>query len=155
MASCWPPPIVSPEYFCNLDANLMRLDHLQRAELNKGTVDFIVPEEYWASPPPLSLIPSYYFVEPPSCVPRKPQPMNYMFAFDVSLEAVRSGFLRTSCNSLHDMLYGRTEEDGSVVGSCFPAESHVAILTFDKSLHFYNLSVSVNRNLMLGCANLI
>ncbi|KIM91651.1 hypothetical protein PILCRDRAFT_94365 [Piloderma croceum F 1598] len=140
---------VSPEYFCNLDVNLMRLDHLQRPELNKGTVDFIVPEEYWANPPPLSLMPSYYFVEPPSSAPRKPQPMNYMFAFDVSLEAVRSGFLRTSCNSLHDMLYGRTEEDGSVAESCFPAESHVAILTFDKSLHFYNLSSHLMRAPMM------
>jgi hypothetical protein len=131
--------IVSPAYFCNLDTNLMRLDRLQRPELNKGTVDFIVPEDYWASPPPLSLTRSYSSIEPSSSVPRKPQSMNYLFAFDVSLEAIHSGFLQTACNSLREMLYGRAD-DG--IEPCFPAESHVAIVTFDKSLYFYNLSVS-------------
>jgi protein transport protein SEC24 len=136
------PSVVSPDYFCNVDVNLMRLDHLQRPELNKGTVDFIVPEEYWASPPPLPLTPSYYSVEPPSSTPRKPQSMNYLFAFDVSLEAVQSGFLRTACTSLRDMLYGRTDAAADGMDPCFPTASHIAILTFDRSLHFYNLSVS-------------
>lgn len=135
------PSVVLPEYFCNLDANLMRLDHLQRPEFNKGTIDFIVPQEYWANPPLPSLTPSYYSVEPLSPAPRKPQVMNYLFAFDISLEAVQSGFLRTACTALRDMLFGRTDDDDGVIEPCFPTGSHIAILTFDRSLHFYNLSV--------------
>lgn len=125
---------VIPEYFSNLDANMSRLDHQQRPELNRGTVDFIVPEEYWASPPPLSLTPSYITTEPPSSRPRQPKPINYLFAFDVSAEAIRSGFLKSACDSLFSILYDALP--------CFPAECHVGILTFDRTLHFHNLSVS-------------
>lgn len=136
--------VVSTEFFCNLDANLMRLDHLQRPELNKGTVDFVVPEAYWANPPPISLTPSYYSVDGPSTTPRKPQSMNYMFILDVSMEAVQSGFLRTSCNSIRKSLYGWSADDGVEREPCIPRESHVGILAFDSALYFYNLSVSTS-----------
>lgn len=67
--------------------------------------------------------------------------MNYVFALDVSYESAQSGFLRTSCDALRDMLYGRNNDSG-VVEPCFPVESQIAIVAFDKTLHFYNLSVS-------------
>lgn len=133
--------LVSAEYFCNLDANFLRLDHAQRPELNKGTVDFAVSdaEAYWAPHPPERINPSYISVEPPPASPastlgREPKPMDYLFAFDVSIDAVSSGFLRTACESLKEILYG---ED-----SCFPSECRVGILAFHSELHFYDLSVS-------------
>ena len=122
----------------------MRLDHLQRPELNKGTVDFIVPEAYWAPPPPISLTPSYCSVDDPSTTLRKPQSMNYIFILDVSTEAVQSGFLRTSCNSILKGLYGWSADDGVGREPCIPEESYVGILAFDSALHFYNLSVSIS-----------
>ncbi|KZP33786.1 hypothetical protein FIBSPDRAFT_772693 [Athelia psychrophila] len=137
---------VTPEYFSNLDANLTRLDHQQHPELNIGTVDFAVPEEYWANPPALSLTPSYVSAEPPSSKPRKPQPMNFLFAFDVSSEAIRSGFLRSACDSLRDILYG--------AAPCFPAECHIAILTFDQTLHFHNLSARLSQASMMVVSDL-
>ncbi|KAF7975377.1 hypothetical protein HWV62_9713 [Athelia sp. TMB] len=137
---------VVSEYFSNLDANLMRLDHQQHPELQRGTVDFIVPEEYWANPPPLSLTPSYIPVEPPSSLPRKPQPMIYLFAFDVSGEAIRSGLLQSACDSLLDILYGAT--------ACFPAECLLAILTYDQNLHFYNLSANLEQAPMMVVSDL-
>lgn len=129
---------VASEYFCNLDANFLRLDHLQRPELNKGTVDFAVSEEYWTPQPPPSIRPLYYSVVPqPTAGVRKPQPMDYVFVFDVSQEAVRSGFLKTACAVLLAALFG----DGESIPSCFPQESRIAILAFDRTLQFYNLSV--------------
>jgi protein transport protein SEC24 len=121
---------------------MLRLDHLQRPELNKGTVDFAVSEEYWATsaPPRLSMI--YHSLEPPVLgSSRPPEPMRYVFAFDVSADAVESGFLGAACSSLLTVLYGTTQEDGVVVPPCFPQDSPVAFVSYDRDLHFYNLSV--------------
>ncbi|KAK0473732.1 hypothetical protein IW261DRAFT_1503103 [Armillaria novae-zelandiae] len=130
---------VSAEYFCNLDENGNRMDRLQRPELLAGTVDFAVPDEYWASHPPVGLTRPYFSTEPPPTGIRQPQPLNYVFAFDVSSEAVQSGFLQTACNALVMILYGGVDEEGMPLDSCFPPESQIAIFTFDRGIHFYDL----------------
>lgn len=136
--------LVSQEYFSNLDSNFMRLDHANRPELNKGTVDFVVEsDEYWAPPPLPKLTPTYFSPEPPPPTPRKPVPLHYLFALDVSINAVESGFLQSVCGILLDVLYGGTAADGSTFESCFPQGCRLGILTFDQTLHFYNLSVRV------------
>ncbi|CCL98759.1 uncharacterized protein FIBRA_00764 [Fibroporia radiculosa] len=155
---CTHETAVAPEYFCNLDANLTRLDHLQRPELNKGTVDFVVPEEYWAPHSPLRMEPLFQSVMPlPTSGRRQPQPMNYIFAFDVSLEAVQSGFTHSACSSLLDLLYSQSESgtEGHQGDSCLPAESKICIVTFDRTLHFYDLSVRLNLHLAPPIATLM
>ena len=138
--------IVAPEYYCALDAGLLRLDHLQRPELNKGTVDFAVPDEYWAPHPPPAIRPLYYSMSPdPSTSRRKPAAMDYVFAFDVSQEAVRLGFLHIACNVLLELLYGRDD-----VLPCFPPSSRISILAYDRTLQFYNLSVSLFHESLYG-----
>ena len=138
--------LVSQEYFSNLDANFMRLDHANHPELNKGTVDFVVEsDEYWASPPLPKLAPTYFTPEPPPSTPREPVPLHYLFVLDVSLNAVESGFLQSVCSILLDVLYGGTATDGSTFEPCFPQGCKVGILTFDQTLHFYNLSVRVSQ----------
>ena len=115
----------------------MRLDHLQRPELSKGTIDFIVPDEYWACEPPPNLNPSYAPVGSPDRTQcRTPQPMNYVFAFDTSVDAVKSGFLRCSCDTLRTILYQETE-DGVVCR--LPAGSQIAIVSYDSVLNVYKL----------------
>ena len=138
--------VVAPEYFCNLDANMTRLDHLQRPELNKGTVDFAVPKEYWAPHPEPRIEALYQPVVPTSTLEgtRPPEPMRYVFAFDVSQEAMKSGFTRTACLQLLDILYGYDAHDGTRVESCFPARSQVCIISYDRAIQFYDLSVRMH-----------
>jgi protein transport protein SEC24 len=136
--------IVSSEYFCNLDGRSMRLDHLQRPELNQGTFDFTVPKEYWAANPSETLTSPFYSVEPRPSGPRAPMPINYVFLFDVSHEAVQSGFLQVACACIRTILFGGILQDGSSVDPCFPSESSLAILTFDQTIHFYDLLVRSN-----------
>lgn len=115
----------------------MRLDHLQRPELNKGTVDFLVPDEYWAIEPPPNLNPSYVSIGPSKTTQhRTPQPMNYVFAFDVSVDVVKSGFLKCSCDALRTILYQETEEG---VTCRLPPGSQIAIISYDCVLNVYKL----------------
>lgn len=115
----------------------MRLDNLQRPELNKGTVDFLVPDEYWAIEPPPNFNPSYTSIGPSNKRQhRQPQPMNYVFAFDISVDSVRSGFLRSSCDALRAVLYRETEEG---VVCKLPAGGKIAIISYDCVINVYKL----------------
>ncbi|KAF8183126.1 sec24-related protein [Pholiota molesta] len=143
---------VSSEYFCNLDADHLRLDHLQRPELNKGTVDFDVTsaEEYWARNPPPHIAQPYASVEGPPQGPRQPTPLDYVFAFDVSNESIASGFLQSSCDSLKAILYGTVDANGSVEHPKFPPTSKLAVITFNHNLHFYDFASEVTQMLVVG-----
>jgi len=63
---------VDPGYICNLDMNGRRLDLDQRPELRSGTTEFAVPKEYWS---------------------KTPAPVAFVFAIDVSWNAIQSGML--------------------------------------------------------------
>lgn len=139
---------VIPEYFCNIDANSLRLDHLQRPELNKGTVDFAVTSEYWATNPPPRLVPSFFSLEPIEAGPRPPKAMNYVFVIDVSMQSVQSGFLAATCQSIRTSLFGTEGEE-----ACWNESCQLCIITFDRTLHFYNLSVSWNCGDPTLCTN--
>ncbi|PWN51749.1 hypothetical protein IE53DRAFT_367801 [Violaceomyces palustris] len=90
---------------------------------------------------------------------RAPRPMTYFFAIDVSYSAVRSGALRSSLESIRETLYGPKakeegadgEDSGEVPTSGFglPHGSRVAIMTFDRALHFYNLSTNLDQAQMM------
>ncbi|KIY47838.1 vWA-like protein [Fistulina hepatica ATCC 64428] len=123
---------VSTEYFCNLDGNMRRLDQDQRSELNKGTVDFIVSEEYWATnrPPPISS--PFSSLLPPPSGSRQPQPMKFVFILDVSHHSVETGFLHSACAVLRSVLFDENR--------IFPVASEVAFITCDGTIQFYDLS---------------
>ncbi|CAO1626197.1 unnamed protein product [Parajaminaea phylloscopi] len=231
---CGTPTEVSPDYFCNLDTSGRRADFDQRVELQRGTVEFVVPKEYWAiqSKPPASVMlpvaPALadtataklsplpdpnsqqdgadgaggfagstmgltgqggqaakaatkaasdalgnLAMGPGKATVRAPRPLTYFFAIDVSYSAVRSGSLRAATDSIREALYGPREANGtngqgaeadgaeaststapSPAGFGLPHGSRVAFLTFDRALHFYNLSAELDSAQMLVVADI-
>lgn len=134
---------VVPEYFSNLNPlsqPMRRLDHEQRPELNLGTVDFVAPEDYWAARPAERLEPSFVSLPGPSTrAARAPVPLHYVFAIEVTAEAVESGFTHAACEAIRSALYDEPR---------VPL-THVAIITFDREICFYNVSPQLGQPHML------
>lgn len=138
--------LVPLEYFATLEVSGQRVDHASRPELNHGTIDFIVPKEYWAQPPPPRLLssaddpvtspskatflPNLQHPPPPS---RKPTPLHVLFAIDVSAESVSSGLTQSMCAVLKQCIFAADSE--LVV-------KNIGIIAYDaKAVYFFDLSV--------------
>ena len=130
---CAFPNDVPPEYFAPTDPSGARVDRDQRPELRLGTVEFMVPREYWA---------------------KEPVPLRHLFVLDVSQEAVNRGWLEAVCDGILGALYGDGEgeekegpegdENGDVekrIRRTIPEGSKVGFVTFDRDVHFYNCHV--------------
>jgi len=105
---------IRQSYYSPLDPSGRRLDMDKRPELKYGTVDFIVPKEYWAKE-------------------HQPMPLHWLIAIDVSHESVKKGIPSAAVDAVRSALYGET--------GGLPSGAKVAIVTFDRSVHFYNLKV--------------
>ncbi len=66
-------------------------------------------------------------------------PPRFFFVIDVSTQAVQSGSLPVVCQAIKDSL-------DSLPGS---SRTQIGFLTFDSSLHFYNLKSSLSQPQML------
>ncbi|RKF58817.1 Uncharacterized protein C4.03c [Erysiphe neolycopersici] len=121
---------VPPEYFCALTPQGSRVDREQRPEIMLGTVEFLVPKEYWS---------------------KEPVELHWLFVIDVSQEAVNKGFLATFCEGIIVALYGYKTENSkdSRNQRCFPSNCKVGIVTFDKDMHFYNLNPALDEAQMM------
>ena len=125
---CTFPNDVPPEYFVPTDPNGIRVDRDQRAELKLGTIEFMVPKEYWA---------------------KEPVGLRHLFVIDVGQEAINRGFLEAFCDGILGALYSGESDEGSRDGDqpgeetrVIPVGAKVGFVTFDKDIHFYNCSVS-------------
>ncbi|KAI9837750.1 MAG: hypothetical protein M1819_006684 [Sarea resinae] len=131
---CTFPNDVAPDYFSPTDPSGIRVDRSQRPELTLGTVEFMVPKEYWA---------------------KGPSPLRWLFLIDVSQEALNKGFLEGFCEGIMGALYGEDEgandgeENGEEKPKKLPAGSKVGIITYDKDVHFYNLSAGLDQAQMM------
>jgi protein transport protein SEC24 len=118
---------VPPEYFCATTPQGARVDREQRPELMRGTVEFLVPKEYWS---------------------KEPVGLRWLFLIDVGQEACNKGFLEAFCEGVLVALYGyeAPTKDGEVKRQ-IPEGAKVGFVTFDKEIHFYNMNVrSTNSN---------
>ncbi len=129
---CTFPNDVAPEYFAPTDPSGVRVDRAQRPELITGTVEYLVPKEYWA---------------------KEPVGLRWLFLIDVGQEAVNKGFLEAFCEGILGALYGNGEDDlnggeTDVPGPrSIPLGSKVGFVSFDKQMHFYNCSVCLPKTL--------
>lgn len=124
---CTFPNEVAPEHFAPTDPSGVRVDRAQRPELNTGTVEYLVPKEYWA---------------------KEPVALRWLFVIDVSQEAVTRGFLEAFCEGILGALYGDIENGSSdeepsedLPRRSLPPGSKVGFVTYDKTVQFYNCSV--------------
>uniref|UniRef100_A0A672NGM0 Protein transport protein Sec24B-like n=1 Tax=Sinocyclocheilus grahami TaxID=75366 RepID=A0A672NGM0_SINGR len=70
---------------------------------------------------------------------RPPQPAVYLFLLDVSHNAVESGYLNVFCQSLMDNLEKLPGD----------TRTHIGFVTFDSTVHFYNLQEGLSQPQML------
>ena len=127
---CTFPNDVTPEYFAPTDPSGVRVDRAQRPELTMGTVEFMVPKEYWA---------------------REPVGLRWLFLIDVGQEAINRGFLEAFCEGILGALYSEDGADANEeqqngetteIRRNLPLGSKVGFVTFDKEVHFYNCNVN-------------
>nr|XP_019941399.1 PREDICTED: protein transport protein Sec24A-like [Paralichthys olivaceus] len=79
------------------------------------------------------------FIAPSEYMLRPPQPAVYLFVLDVSHNAVETGYLNVFCQSLLDNI------------NTLPGDSRtkVGFITFDSTIHFYNLQEGLSQPQML------
>lgn len=127
---CTFPNDVTPDYFAPTDPTGVRVDRAQRPELTAGTVEYMVPKEYWA---------------------KEPVGLRWLFLIDVSQEAVTKGFLEAFCEGIRSTLYSSDDNKASNenidadnhLPRSIPLGSKVGFVTYDKAIHFYNCNVGL------------
>lgn len=117
---CTHPNDTPPEYFCATSPQGVRVDRDQRPELHRGTVEFVVPKEYWT---------------------REPVGLRWLFVIDATQESYNKGFMETFCDGILNALYGGEADDEGESKRRLPEGTKVGFITYDKDIHFYNINV--------------
>ncbi|KAH6721140.1 transport protein-like protein SEC24 [Leptodontidium sp. MPI-SDFR-AT-0119] len=92
------------------------VDRWQRPELNHAVVEFVAPQEYMVRPP---------------------QPLVYLFLFDVSYASVSCGLLATSARTILDSLNRLPNAD---------RRTRVGFMAVDSSLHYFAVPKDSDEN---------
>ncbi|KAL5000230.1 hypothetical protein BDV10DRAFT_39863 [Aspergillus recurvatus] len=133
---CTFPNDVPPEYFAPIDVSGARIDRMQRPELMQGTVEFLVPKDYWN---------------------KEPVGLRTLFLVDVSQESIKRGFLKGVCKGIMKALYEEElseNTDESTPTRKIPEGSKIGIVTYDREIQFYNLSAELQQAQMMVMTDL-
>ncbi|KAI4212236.1 MAG: hypothetical protein LQ351_005106 [Letrouitia transgressa] len=134
---CTFPNDVPPDYFAPTDPSGVRVDRAQRPELTMGTVEFMVPREYWA---------------------KEPVGLHWLFLIDVGQEAINRGFLQAFCEGVKNALYGdddeeaeNKQENGDALGPRrrLPMGSKIGFVAFERAMYFFNCNAKLDQAQML------
>jgi len=109
-------------YFSNVDHTGRRLDWNGRPELRFGTVEFVAPADYSERPP---------------------KPAAYVFVLDVSYQAKQNGLISLFARTMKDLL------DQFPTAGLEYSPVEIGFITFDRTVHFYNLSPRLSQPQML------
>ncbi|KAJ1916748.1 COPII coat Sec23p-Sfb3p heterodimer component [Mycoemilia scoparia] len=110
---------VPSDYFCNLDLSGRRLDWDVRPELRHGSIEFLATKDF---------------------ISRPPMPASYIFAIDVSWQSVQSKLIESATKAIKSLLFE---------GPGIPDQVKIGLITYDRHVHFYNLSASLDQAQML------
>ncbi|KAM3514104.1 hypothetical protein MY11210_002205 [Beauveria gryllotalpidicola] len=105
-----------PQAFDWDSATQKTVDRWQRPELNHAVVEFVAPQEYMVRPP---------------------QPLVYLFLFDVSYAAISSGLLATSARTILDSLNRIPNAD---------RRTRLGFMAVDASLHYFSIPKDEDEN---------
>ncbi|KAL2852769.1 hypothetical protein BJX68DRAFT_58377 [Aspergillus pseudodeflectus] len=133
---CTFPNDVPPEYFAPVDVSGSRIDRMQRPELMMGTVEFLVPKDYWN---------------------KEPVGLRWLFLIDASQESVNKGFLKGVCKGILKALYEEEPSEnpeGTEPARRIPEGSKVGIVTYNREVQFYNLSPELQQAQMMVMTDL-
>ncbi|CAK8671061.1 unnamed protein product [Clavelina lepadiformis] len=112
-------------YFDHLDHMNQRVDKFNRPELCRGSYEFVATKDYCRND-------------------KFPNPPAFIFAIDVSYNAIKSGFVELLCRQLSSLLDHLPRE-----GNQEHSSVKVGFITYNSILHFYNLNSSLAQPQMM------
>lgn len=74
--------------------------------------------------------------------------MRWLFLIDVTQESYNKGFVEAFCDGILAALYGGEDQEMDENGEpkrTIPEGAKVGFLSYDKDIHFYNISVRTTR----------
>ncbi|WZH42480.1 COPII-coated vesicle component SEC24 [Fusarium acuminatum] len=128
---CSYPNDTPAEYFSATNPQGVRVDRDSRPELHRGTVEFVVPKEYWT---------------------REPVGLRWLFLIDVTQESFNKGYVEAFCEGIRVALYGGEDQEVDENGEPkrrLPEGAKVGFVTYDKDIHFYNVNPALDQAQMM------
>ena len=108
-----------PSYFDWDESTRSFVNRMSRPELTHSVVEYIAPQEYMVRPP---------------------QPVIMLFIIDVTYASVQSGMVAVAAKAILDALSTIPNSDG---------RTKVGFISYDSSIHFYNMSSGLSEPQML------